>query len=656
MADKPKNLFRSLDLDRSKIDENKRTVELAFSSETPVERWWGENEILGHNKGEFDLTRLNDGAPLLLNHDTDQQIGVVESARIDSDKIGRAMVRFGNSPLANEIFQDVKDGIRKKVSFGYSHTGLIKSEKKDGKQPDARYSWRAHEITITPVPADNTVGVGRSENHPEKKGDKERGLDSPNQVNVTAIAESLTTEQKKHMRILLDPTAADGGNNKPAVIVEADVLKRGQEAERSRIAEIEATADALIPDYPAKRSDIDKLRRDHIASGKPADDFNRTLFAKLPEWRAENPTTMAGIGCSEKERKSYNYGRALQSVIAKGMGPGVEPDGFEGEVSKEIAKRSKGIGGGGFWVPFDRECKVSRSDVPRHTRADLQAGVFAQGGAGVQTDIYLPVIELLRNKMVTERLGVRTISGLQGNIAWPRQIAKSTPLFVPETFALTTSNPLLDQVLATPRRIGVTGAVSRQLILQEAFDPQNWLREDQMASLAVELDRVTMFGAGANSEPTGIFNTIGIGSVTFGAAATYAKIINFKTQLALGNALAAGMAYVTTPLGEEKLRTAAKIGSTFPIFIWEDGSWGDDTADGRMVGLRATATNQVPADKLAFGNFMDACKLLWGGINTLVNPYTRSKEDMVEITTNVYGDVLVRHQASFVYSSDNVTQ
>jgi hypothetical protein len=241
---------------------------------------------------------------------------------------------------------------------------------------------------------------------------------------------------------------------------------------------------------------------------------------------------------------------------------------------------------------------------------------------------------------------------LSGNIAWPRQVSKSSPVFVPETFALVVSNPTLDQVLGSPKRIGVTGAVGKQLILQEAFDPQNWLREDQMGSLAVEMDRVTLLGAGANSEPLGIFNTIGIGAVNFGGAVTYQKVVNFKTQLALANALAEGMAFVTTPLVEEKWRTTPKVGTTFPIFIWEDGSWGDDTADGRVVGLRATATNQINNDRVGFGNFPDAAKLLWGGIDIVVNPYTRSKEAMVEITTNVFMDVLVRHQGSFAYSVD----
>ncbi len=110
--------------------------------------------------------------------------------------------------------------------------------------------------------------------------------------------------------------------------------------------------------------------------------------------------------------------------------------------------------------------------------------------------------------------------------------------------------------------------------------------------------------------------------------------------------------FATTPLVEEKWRTTPKIGNQFPIFIWEDGAWGDETADGRVIGLRATATNQILNDRVGFGNFADAKKLFWGGLDVVVNPYTRSKEAVVEVTTNSWMDVMVDHQQSFAYSID----
>lgn len=144
------------------IDEGKRTVELAFSSETPVERSFGY-EVLDHDEGSVDLNRLNDGAALLVNHNTDDQVGVVEAARVDSDRVGRATVRFGNSERAQEIFRDVQDGIRRLVSVGYHILDTVRSEAKDGLATVKATRWMPVEISLVAVPADAIgSGVGRS--------------------------------------------------------------------------------------------------------------------------------------------------------------------------------------------------------------------------------------------------------------------------------------------------------------------------------------------------------------------------------------------------------------------------------------------------------------------------------------------------------------
>lgn len=155
-------LTRLADLSDASIDINARTVELAFSSEYDEgERSFGI-EILGHAPGEVDLTRLNDAAAVLLNHDTGKQIGVVQSASIDSDRIGRAVVRFGNSPLAQEVFQDIADGIRKHVSVGYRLLDAESAGERDGVTVVRITRWQPYEISIVPVPFDPTVGVGRN--------------------------------------------------------------------------------------------------------------------------------------------------------------------------------------------------------------------------------------------------------------------------------------------------------------------------------------------------------------------------------------------------------------------------------------------------------------------------------------------------------------
>ncbi|WP_172684282.1 HK97 family phage prohead protease, partial [Desulfosarcina cetonica] len=152
--------YRTYDLDRRKIDEKRRTVPLAFSSEEPCRRWFGD-EILSHDPADVDMSFLSAGkAPLLKDHDADCQIGVVQSARLEGDK-GRAVVRFSKRPEAEDEFQDVIDGIRTCVSVGYYVTERKLVREQDGVKT-YRCKWCPVEISTTSIPADQTVGVGRS--------------------------------------------------------------------------------------------------------------------------------------------------------------------------------------------------------------------------------------------------------------------------------------------------------------------------------------------------------------------------------------------------------------------------------------------------------------------------------------------------------------
>lgn len=138
-------------------DDDARTVELSFSSEEPVARWEGL-EILDHSPGSIRTERLQNGAPLLMDHDTRDQIGVVESVKFGSDRKGRAVVRFSRNARADDIYRDVVDGIRGNVSVGY----LIHETHKEGANSYRVTDWEPYEISIVSVPADTTVGVGRS--------------------------------------------------------------------------------------------------------------------------------------------------------------------------------------------------------------------------------------------------------------------------------------------------------------------------------------------------------------------------------------------------------------------------------------------------------------------------------------------------------------
>jgi HK97 family phage major capsid protein/HK97 family phage prohead protease len=161
-------LQRTLTIERADVNEDSRTVSLAFASDTPIEHWsWrlGRFELkLSMDENAMRSERLKSGAPLLMDHNTRDQVGVIESFTLDkAEGKARANVRFSRSQRGEEVYQDVKDGIRKGVSVGFMvYEMQLETERKD--QPDLYRSddWEPYEISIVSVPADIAVGVGRS--------------------------------------------------------------------------------------------------------------------------------------------------------------------------------------------------------------------------------------------------------------------------------------------------------------------------------------------------------------------------------------------------------------------------------------------------------------------------------------------------------------
>ncbi|CEG29806.1 HK97 family phage prohead protease [Bacillus sp. B-jedd] len=164
--DKSLQLNRYATINHRTINEDKRQVELSFSSEEPYERWFGL-EILSHTDGALDLTRLNEIGCLLYNHNRDKVIGRIDNAWVEGNR-GYALVTFDDDPDSDVIYQKVKSGTLKGVSVGYRVDSW--EEVSAGKaSSDGRFTgpcsialkWLPFEISIVSIPADATVGVGR---------------------------------------------------------------------------------------------------------------------------------------------------------------------------------------------------------------------------------------------------------------------------------------------------------------------------------------------------------------------------------------------------------------------------------------------------------------------------------------------------------------
>lgn len=156
------NLRSSMPIERVlELDEENRTVEFVFATNAPIEHWFGY-VILDTDKKNVNLERVANGiCPLLVNHDTNQQCGVVVKDSIVLGPEIRGKAKFSRSVRGEEMFNDVKDGIRNGISIGFLIDDLILERDEDGEIPVYKAKkWTLLESSLASMPAD--IGAHRT--------------------------------------------------------------------------------------------------------------------------------------------------------------------------------------------------------------------------------------------------------------------------------------------------------------------------------------------------------------------------------------------------------------------------------------------------------------------------------------------------------------
>ena len=610
-------LFRLFGFNNKKVDEEKRTVGLAFSSEEPYDRTFG-TEILSHNPSDIDFSFIASGrAPLLLNHDFEKQIGVIEKAEIsEADKVGRAVVRFGKSKLADEVFHDVIDGIRSNVSVGYEILKMakVKDDDEDKEKPTYRVNWRPLEASIVSVPADTTVGIGRSKDETltDNNSSKER----------IEVIQKVNTMEKANETPKVEA---------PKVNVEEQIAKARKD-ETARIKEITALG--------AKHNCSDVASK-AVNDGVSLAQFRGIVLDKLGD--AKPLDKKDAIGLSNKESQDYSIVKAIKAMTT-GNWSGAE---LEKEASDEISRKT-GKAPRGIFIP---------SDI--RWQRDLISGASADGGALVATNLLAgSFIEALRAKMVVKQAGALVLSGLVGDVAIPAQNAVNSASWVAENAAVSEVNPTYRQVTMAPKTLGTFTDISRHLMHQSTPAIETIVRNDIIRTLANEVDKKAIQGDGTSNTPTGILNTSGIGSVAMGTngdQATWAKVVETWKEVATDNADVGALAFLTSPTQVSRMMSIAKVSSSDSVMIMNDQN--------SMMGYKVFATTNSPdnltkgtasgtCSALTFGNFNDLIIGEWGSLDISVDPYTNAAKGGTRIIGLYDVDVAVRHAESFAAIKD----
>ena len=585
--------YRTIDLFRdSHIDEEKRMVRVGVSSEEPVERSFGM-EVLGHSAGDINMEFIASGrAPLLLDHDMTKQIGVIEEFKLDETaKRTIAVVRFGKSALAREVFEDVKDGIRMNISVGYRIDKLERYEHNNETYYKAK--WTPMEVSSVSVPADQSrlVGVGRS---------KDKNDINFKEIKMSENKQDINLEEVRTQTI--DEAKAEFKRNSKEII---DLAARHN-----------------------KRDLADKA----IADGISVEEFRGVLLENISN---NTPLeTPSEIGMTKEEVRDFSLVKAIRAMANPADRKAQEEAAFEFECSAEAA-RQYGKDAQGIMLPAEVLRTWGKRDINSSDDSTLIAEDYRGGD----------FIDVLRNESSVMQAGATMLRGLQGNVVIPKKTAASSAGWIAtEGTAASESEFTSGSVTMSPKVIGAFTDATRLLLQQSSLDVENLIRDDLTKSIATAIDLGALAGSGSSGQPTGIANTSGINTTTFAAAnPTWAEIVAMESAVANDNALTGSLAYICRPADFGTLKTTEKATNTAQFVV---------SPDNTMNGYNVVRSNQVTSGDFYFGNFADLLIGMYGGLDITVDPYALSTSGGVRIVALQTVDVAVRHAVSFCKSSD----
>ncbi|EBT8041891.1 phage major capsid protein [Salmonella enterica] len=421
-----------------------RIVELAFSSEAPYSRIYTDQngdpvelkEILVHDKDAVDLDVLNDKASLLFNHEFDNHIGVVVpgSARIDEDGVGRALVKFSQvGQLANETYDKVKEGTMSKVSVGYT---VLEGHADFSKGVYFVTKWQPYEISIVSVPADSSVGVGRSLNTiTDEPANNEENREVEVETEIKPEEEIRSEENKEQEELNNEESNSGTGDrsdrsetveeekvtpeetrseeeNKNENSEELNTDTQESDDERQNNTETGEEEKPVEVEKPFERSqeDTDEIRAIGKHLNISEDEIQRAIEDKEITVESFKQRALNNITESKTFAKGKNNmtdtiktleTRFDLSVAMRSLAEGKALNGAEAEYSQEMARKAAQRG---------RAQRGNSVFVPTSALAPV-------AGTEIRNDSF---VELLMKKSVLGSLGVNVLSGLTAPIAVPR--------------------------------------------------------------------------------------------------------------------------------------------------------------------------------------------------------------------------------------------
>lgn len=401
--------------------------------------------------------------------------------------------------------------------------------------------------------------------------------------------------------------------------------------------------------FDALTAEIESLEADEKRSIQMEE---MRLKAASEEKRKQDAAAKLAGGPSGKiENKDEKNARDKFSVLSFIREVGQRQlTGLNAELHQEAVKEARDLG-----------VSVKNFGIPSSMlKRDMTAGTDTAGGFAIETQ-KMGIIDYLENTSELRRLGADYMTGLVGDLSFPREDNSLVATWKAENATADELSPTLDEVTLSPKRLAAFVDISNQLMVQTSPNIEARIRRRLGEALGRGIDKAAIQGTGSSNQPTGILNTSGIGAVamgTNGGAITWAKVVELFREVDVDNASVGQMGYLSNPLVKSAMQTILKSAGVSGYIL--------DNAMASLNGYTLGNSNHVPStltkgtasgvcSAMIFGNYNDLMIGQWGGLDILVNPYTKGKEGLTEVIANVYADVAVARPQSFAAIQDITT-
>ena len=377
----------------------------------------------------------------------------------------------------------------------------------------------------------------------------------------------------------------------------------------------------------------ERFEQHWINTGASLEKVADEMMAILAERSKNVQSAPALLGMSPKEVRRYSLLRALRASANKDWAHA----GLELEAHKAIMNQSNRAPRGptSFFVPLDVQSR------------DMTAAGVSGSNYLVSTDnLAGSFINLLANRSVVMTLGATRLSGLTGNLTIPRETAGATAYWLSdETTAITESQPTIGQLALSPKNVAALTEFTHQLMTQSSPQVEEFLMRVLARDIALAVDVGALRGSSSAGQPTGIVQTANIGTFTVDGTDTIGDLLDAQADVATANALTSSAAYVTTHAAAALLMKRQKFSST------DTPLWEGNVLDGKVLGFRAMATNQMSSGTMIFGDFSQLIIGEWGVLELMINPFSDFTRGYSQIRAWYTCDIGVRYPGAFSYAA-----